>query len=174
VLHLEGVREVHFVTHSLGGLVVRHYLADLARADELPDTYPRVGRIVMLGPPNSGAAIARQLGDSRLFGLVFGVGGGQLAHDWETLEKKLAIPSGEFGIIAGAMGRRLNGNPGLEGRDDLVVRVEETRLDGARDFLVVPAVHSLLMNDPKVQQATRQFLRHGRFMAEPAAESTAD
>ena len=68
----QGVEEVNFVAHSLGNLVVRHYLADLAHRKDLPDGYPNIGRIVMLAPPNQGSALARQLEDNALFRLLLG------------------------------------------------------------------------------------------------------
>ena len=163
---LQGVEQVNFVAHSLGNLVVRHYLADRAQRTELPDGYPSVGRIVMLAPPNQGSALARQLKDQSLFRLLLGAGGRQLTSGWAELEQKLAIPSGQYGIIAASVGRATAGNPVLEGRDDLVVSVEETRLAGAHDFLEVQATHTFLMNSPAARQATLRFLQHGYFVSD--------
>lgn len=165
VANLRGVREVHFVAHSLGNLVVRHYLADLSARKDLPRDYPSIGRIVMLAPPNQGAAVARQLQDNVLFEWVLGAGGEQLSRDWNQLEQKLAIPSGQFGIIAATVGRTGEGNPGLPGPDDLLVRVAETRLAGAQDFLVVKAAHTFLMDSHEVRAATLTFLQHGYFLS---------
>ncbi len=162
---LIGVQEVHFVAHSLGNLVVRHYLADLSRRTDLPHGYPRIGRIVMLAPPNQGAALARQLKDNVLFELVMGVGGTQLSDDWAELEPKLAIPNGQFGIIAATVGRDGEGNPALPGADDLLVRVVETRLPGAHDFLQVTAPHTFLMDSAEARAATLRFLQHGYFLS---------
>jgi hypothetical protein len=90
----------------------------------------------------------------------------QLGVGWETLAQKLSIPSVEFGIIAGGKGDGIGYNPLLEGDDDLVVTVEETRIPGARDFLVVPALHTFMMDDETIQKSTLKFLEHGHFVAE--------
>ncbi len=165
VAHLEGAQEVDFVAHSLGNLVIRHYLHDqMTAGDGRID--PRIKRVVMLAPPNKGAQLAERLKDNPAFKLVFGVSGKQLAEQWRDLQAHLAIPPCEFGIIA-AKGRTwLGSNPLLEGKDDYVVRVEETRLPGARDFLEVPGLHSFIMDQHDVQQATLKFLEHGHFVSE--------
>lgn len=166
VSRLHGVREVHFVAHSLGNLVVRRYLADLSARKAPPRDYPRIGRIVMLAPPNQGAAVARQLQDNVLFEWVLGEGGEQLSRNWADLEQQLAIPEGQFGIIAASVGRTGEGNPALPGPDDLLVRVAETRLPGAHDFLLVKAPHTFLMDTQEVRAATLRFLQHGYFVAD--------
>ena len=78
----------------------------------------------------------------------------------------MAIPPCEFGIIAGGKLTRNGGNPLIEGDDDLIVRVDETRLVGAGDFAVLPVLHMTMMNDPKVQEYTLRFLEYGYFIAD--------
>ena len=82
---------------------------------------------------------------------------------WKTLEPHLGIPECEFGIIAGDPLPAQQGNPLIEGPDDLVVGVSETQLPGARDFLVLPVSHSSIMHDERVQDATLRFLQRGHF-----------
>ncbi len=167
VNELTDAEEVHFVAHSLGNLVIRRYLSD--RSQRKPeDQGPRLGRFVMLAPPNQGAQIAERLHNNKLFQLVFGVSGGQLSGQWTEIEKGLAIPPCPFGIIAGGRGEGGANNPLLTGDDDFVVTVEETRLPGAADFLVVPALHSFFMDDPEVRESTLRFLQHGHFVSEDA------
>jgi len=163
--HLEGVEEVHFVCHSLGNLVVRHYLGDRERKPDEFAAQPRVGRIVMLAPPNHGAELARHVRNNLMFRAVWGASGGELAANWPALEKRLATPLGEFGIIAGGYENDKGRNPLLAGDDDFVVTVEETRLPGAADFLVLPVFHGRIMDDAKVQECTLRFLRHGHFQS---------
>jgi pimeloyl-ACP methyl ester carboxylesterase len=155
------VDEVNFVAHSLGNLVVRRWLA---MREEKQVDLPRVGRMVMIAPPNQGAVMARIWRDNKLFGLVMGPSGKQLAETWEEVEPKLAIPKCEFGIIAGTGGY----NPLLPGDDDWVVSVAETRLAGAKDFATFPDNHGQLLGDERVHEAVAGFLTHGRFA--PAAE----
>lgn len=187
------VEELNFVGHSLGNIVLRHYLADEAaqraaadpafqskrsvpaRSEAPPIDAKPVGdgptpaqrpaprRIVMLGPPNNGAMIAKRLHGTGVFGLVTGRSGEALGGNWDQLVGNLATPSCEFGIVAGGTGDGRGHNPLLPGDDDLVVRVEETKLRGARDFLLVPFRHSQMLAEPKVQEAVLRFLRSGHF-----------
>jgi hypothetical protein len=160
------VTEINFVAHSLGNLVLRHYLGDqtdLATGKQ-PDA--RIKRIVMLAPPNNGAQIAERFRDYTVFKTVWGTSGLELANEWARLTPHLATPACEFGIIAGTRGTTSGNNPLLTGVDDFVVRLDETRLPGARDFLIVPALHGVIMDDPQVQTATLRFLWHGYFLSE--------
>jgi pimeloyl-ACP methyl ester carboxylesterase len=164
---LDGVEEINFVAHSLGNLVVRRYLGEAAQLNPRWNPDPRIKRMVMLGPPNNGAqlagVIAELLNNNELARLVTGPSAWQLAREWETTQKLLGTPPFEFGVIAGGAGNVNGLNPLLEGDDDLVVRVEETRLPGACDFRVVPARHGELVYDPRVQQYTLNFLQGGCF-----------
>ncbi|MEZ6112711.1 MAG: hypothetical protein R3C99_17125 [Pirellulaceae bacterium] len=166
--NLDGVREVSFVAHSLGNLVIRRYLATLkdAPADQRPVF--ELKRVVMLGPPNHGAQLATRFRENSLFRTTWGPAGVLLATDWTEVEPDLALPPCPFGIIAGGCGDDAGYNPLLPGDDDFVVRVEETRLPGAADFLVVPVLHSSMMGNESVQQATIRFLQHGYFVSEEA------
>lgn len=155
VAALDGVERVHFIAHSLGNLVVRRYLSDLKKD---PAGLPKMGRIVMLGPPNQGSRLAELFKDDAIFRSVWGTGGAEIA-DWKKLSKTLAVPQSQFAIIAGGN----KGNPLIKGKDDWVVSVEETKLAGAHDFLVLPVFHSTMMDNVKVQQATMRFLRSGKL-----------
>jgi pimeloyl-ACP methyl ester carboxylesterase len=168
IQHLDGVSETNFVGHSLGNLIVRYYLNDRAQNAALNTAIPRLGRVVMLAPPNNGAQMARRFQDNSLFQTVWGVSGKQLATNWDDLQAHLAVPNCEFGIIAGGKGDQDGRNPLIAGDDDFVVGVDETRLAGATDFLVLPVLHGTIMSDEKVQQCTLQFLRAGFFVGENA------
>lgn len=163
VENLTGVDQIDFVAHSLGNLVVRHYLGDEIERTEGHRPDPRIKRIVMLAPPNNGAKLAQLLGDNKLFKSIAGPTAAELGPQWAALEKHLATPTCEFGIIAGGRGEEHGHNPLLQADDDLIVAVAETKLAGAADFLVVPALHTFMMDEPKVQEATLSFLLHGYF-----------
>jgi len=155
---------VSFVGHSLGNLVVRRWMA-VAAAEDLA----RVHRMVMLGPPNQGADLARMA--ARIWGLAARAEGAarDLVVDWDTVAPGLAVPPCEFGIVAGGKGDDRGYSMFLAGDDDAVVRVAETRLEGAADFLLVPVHHASMMDHPDVQRATAAFLRNGSFPAGPDA-----
>lgn len=156
------VREINFVAHSLGNIVIRHYLADTTNHETGTMGDPRIQRIVMLGPPNNGAALAEKFKGNPLFQVLWGKSGMQLATDFSQLEKRLAIPACEFGIVAGGQGEQ-GRNPLLDGNDDFIVTVEETRLPGSSAFCVVPVLHSFLMDDERVRNEVTTFFREGRF-----------
>ena len=159
-----GVAEINFVGHSLGNIVVRHYLGDAIRSGAGFD--PRISRMVMLGPPNQGSKMARLLKDSFLFQAIAGASGGQLSLGWDHLEPRLATPEFEFGIIAGGQANEDEWNNFmLKGKDDFTVSVQETKLAGAADFLVRPWLHSTIMKQAEVHAATLQFLQHGYFLS---------
>lgn len=160
------VTEINFVAHSMGNLVIRHYLGDCTDAERGRQPDPRIHRIVMLGPPNNGTQMAARVQDNSLFKLLWGDSGVQMASQWAELAPRLATPACEFGIIAGGKGDGSGSNPLVDGDDDLVVSVAETRLPGARDMLVVPTIHSFLMADPDVQQHVLRFLENGYFRSE--------
>ncbi len=163
---LEGVEEIHFVCHSLGNLVVRRYLGEATQPEPQWRVDPRIKRMVMLGPPNHGAQLAIRFKDNDLYGLVTGPSGKQLSRTWDECQKSLATPSFPFGILAGGRGNGLGLNPLVEGDNDLIVAVEETRLAGAADFRLVHCRHSRLMDDPAARQYVLSFLEHGYFTAE--------
>lgn len=156
--------QLSFVGHSMGNIVVRHLIGDLIRANDTA-MLNRIRHVVMLGPPNQGASIAKQLSKTGVFGWVTGQGGMELGPGWESFEARLATPHCPFGIVAGRLPDMGLVNPLVEGEGDFVVSVEETKLAGAADFLEVPRLHSFLMDDPAVQAAVVQFLKTNRFKA---------
>ena len=157
ISHLQGVREISFVCHSLGNLVVRRMIDEYPAPDAI-----QFSRMVMLGPPNLGAQLARRFQNNILFNLAWGKSGKQLAKTWDQLEPHLATPDFDFGVLAGGADSKFT-NPLVEGDDDLIVSVQETRLPGACDFRHVPAIHTLLPSDATVKELTLQFLCHGYF-----------
>jgi hypothetical protein len=158
VASLPQAEHISFVGHSLGNLVVRRWMG-LAPREELA----RVRRVVMLGPPNQGSELARAVsGVGFLAGLAEGAAR-DLVLDWQRVSRDLAVPPCPFGIVAGGKGDDRGFSGLLAGDDDAVVRVEETRLDGADDFLLLPVHHAAMMRHPAVQRATATFLETGRF-----------
>ncbi len=141
-------KRVSFVTHSLGGIVARAVLAEPSWQET---TTPH--RLVSFAPPSTGSAFARALRDTSTFRLVLGQSGQQLAGD-------LAIPEPTIPtlIIAGSQrgGRGLN--PLLDGDDDGVVSVAETRLATEHEHLIVESVHSFVMNEPVAVRRALAFL----------------
>lgn len=154
--------KLHFVTHSLGGIVLRAWVAR-----EQPE---RLGRVVMLSPPNHGSALVDQLGEfSELLGPTgkeLGTGPGSVPSQLN----ELGPVDFELGIIAGSRTLNLLGSWILEGPDDGTVSVESAKLMGMRDFLVVPSSHSFMMFDAEVARQAIYFVRNGQFDAAEQAE----
>jgi pimeloyl-ACP methyl ester carboxylesterase len=178
VNRLDGIEEINFVGHSMGNIVIRCYLGDLARQQPAAQSagdaaanrraVARFHRFVMLGPPNHGARLAETLADNTLFQGIAGEAGQELGRRWPELEKRLATPDFEFAVIAGGTGKAQGYNPLLPGDNDGLVSVETAKLAGARDFAVLPLLHSFIMNDEKAQAYVLHFLKHGCFVSDRA------
>ena len=162
---LEGIEEINLVGHSLGNIVIRRYLAGDTTPPRAWQPDCRIGRIVMIAPPNHGSSTATYLSDNSLFKAVFGKSGRQLGVDWADLERRLATPDVEFGIIAGGFSNQHGFDLFMSGDDDGRISVETTRLAGATDFVVVPALHELIANDARVFELTLRFLTAGYFIS---------
>lgn len=145
---------IHFVTHSLGGLVVRH----LARTRQAVP----VGRVVMIGPPNQGSRLARHLARSRAMRRLAGPIGPLLASPPEEVARVLGPVGFELGVIAGDVPRSVLAG-WLAGPSDGRLLIPETQIEGMRDFVAVRRGHALLMNDTRTIDQTIHFLRHGTF-----------
>jgi pimeloyl-ACP methyl ester carboxylesterase len=154
----------HFVGHSLGCIVTRAALRRCA-PDELPRA--RLGRCVMLGPPNHGSEMALLMRGSRLWRLVYG----ELSfHELAVREgiEALGTPPLPCGVIAGARGDGRGWNPALPGDDDGVVTLDGTHLPGEADHLVLRAVHTVLPWKRETARQVLAFLATGRFARMPA------
>jgi len=158
------VDKVSFVTHSLGGLVLRAALArDPAWRDRVA-----LGPVVMLAPPNQGALIARKLDRWTPARFLLGPSFADLA-DGEALPA--ALPDEVvLGIVTGGCCAGRGYNPLLPGDDDGIVTVGETPLDGSDAVLRVEALHSFIAEDADAIAAIRGFLDHGRLG--PAAQTS--
>ncbi len=155
---LPGEPIVDFVAHSMGNIVIRHALNDWKKLGDPMHALKRMHRMVMLGPPNQGATIAKRLAKTGLFGVIAGQGGLDLGRDWDQLQSNLAIPEFPFAIVAGRHSGPLSKHPLVEGDNDLVVSIEETHLEGAAVEIEVPVLHSFLMDSKEVQQKVIAFL----------------
>jgi hypothetical protein len=147
-------RPLHFLTHSMGGIVLRH-LVRTCRP-------PGLARVVMLGPPNRGSQLASRLRRSWVFRLATGPAGQQIGAEPDSVPNQLGPVDFELGIIAGTTALDPFGLL-ISGANDGKVSLDETRVDGAADWLVVRRAHALLINDPNVLAQAVHFLHHGRF-----------
>jgi pimeloyl-ACP methyl ester carboxylesterase len=146
---------VHFVTHSLGGLVVRGVIARHRPA--------ALGRVVMLAPPNHGSEWVDRFGSLSLFRMILGPTAVELGTAPQGFPQRLPPPDYEVGVIAGTTSYRLGADSVLGGANDGTVSVASTRLDGMTDFATVEESHTFIMRSDTVAELVRTFLRAGRF-----------
>ncbi len=146
---------IHFVTHSLGGIIARELAASGAITN--------FGRVVMLSPPNEGSEVVDKLGHLWLFRAWNGPAGSELGTGPESLPQRLGPARFRVGIITGT--RTINPFLSLliPGTDDGKVSVDRARLEGMADFIVLPASHPFIMNRKDAIRQTIQFLRSGSF-----------
>jgi len=149
-------RAVCAVTHSMGGVIVRH----------LHDPRIRWQRIVMLAPPNRGSQLAAALTKNAVFRWYYGPAGAELADGahWPEPPAPFAVIAGTRGLAltnptSWTMGRRFSAGV----KHDGTVAVDETRLDGMAAFAEIDATHTWIMNDPRVQSLVVRYLTEGSF-----------
>lgn len=150
-----GAVAVHFVTHSLGGILVRSYLARHNVSD--------LGRVVMLGPPNQGSEVVDKLGSLWLFKKINGPAGSEVGTDRNSTPNKLGPANFCVGVIAGNRSINWINSLMIPGNDDGKVSVERTKLAGMTDHIIIRATHPFLMRNRTAIRQTIQFLRTGRF-----------
>lgn len=148
--------KVHFVTHSLGGILVRSYYKR--------HPLERLGRVVMLGPPNQGSEVVDELGFWWMFRELNGPAGGELGTGSDSTPNKLGPVNFELGVIAGDRSINWINSSMIEGRDDGKVSVERSKVAGMKAHVVVHATHPFLMKDKTAIAHTIRFLKTGEFV----------
>ena len=146
---------VHFVTHSMGGILVRQYLAH-HRVDNL-------GRVVMLGPPNKGSEVVDNLRDVPGFRFFHGDAGLELGTGEASVPNQLGQADFDLGIIAGTRTVNLILSSMISGANDGKVSVESTRLEGMNDHIEMEATHPFMMSNDAVIEQVIHYLETGRF-----------
>lgn len=144
----------HFVGHSLGGIIIRRYLAD--------ETPSRLGRVVLLAPPSRGSELAEWLREFPVAAEILGPAGRSLGTGDEDVPASLPPPAYEMGIVAGNRSINPLGSAMIPGPDDGVVGLERTRVAGV-PVLVLPRSHSFIMNSRHAADAVIGFLHTGSF-----------
>lgn len=150
-----GAKTIHFVTHSMGGILVRNYLAH--------NKLPELGRVVMLAPPNNGSPVVDKLKNNFAFVWLNGPAGRQLGTGKDSLPKKLGPVDFNLGVIAGDRSVNLLLSQMIPGPDDGKVSIAGTKVEGMKDHLVVHATHPFIMKNRQVIHQTIAFLQNGQF-----------
>lgn len=146
---------IHFVTHSLGGILVRHYFQDHGLEN--------IGRVVMLGVPNHGSEIVDHCRDKWWFKFVTGPSGQELGTAPASLPNSLKPLDLEVGIIAGCKSSDPWFSPLFAAENDGKVSVVSARLDEMKDFRIVRRGHTFMTNSREVRRQVVSFLKTGMF-----------
>lgn len=148
-------RPVSFVTHSMGGIVVRQLASSGA--------VPNIGRVVMLAPPNHGSELVDDFGHWWIFRRINGPAGNELGTREDSVPVRLGPANFEVGILMGDRTMNPLMSAFLPDRDDGKVTVKSARLDGMKDFLVIPATHMFIMRNRQAIAQALRFLATGSF-----------
>ncbi len=151
-----GASRIHFVTHSIGGILLRYAHANAPIED--------IGRVVMLAPPNQGSEIVDKTRNIPGASLVGGRALLQLGTDEDSIPAQLGPVDFELGVVAGTGTMNPWMSAMLPNPDDGKVSVARTRVDGMSDFLVVEDNHHYIVEDELVISNTRAFLKTGEFL----------
>lgn len=152
----ENTNRVHFVTHSMGGILLRQYLSS--------QSIDKLGYTVMLGPPNKGSEVVDKSKDWWFFEALNGPAGTQLGTDSDSVPQQLPQANFKVGIIAGERSINWLLSSLIPGSDDGKVSVERTKLEGMVDHLVMPVTHPMMMRNKRVIEQTKAFLKNGKFL----------
>ncbi len=147
---------VHFVGHSLGGLLIRAYLDSI--------TLKTLGRVVLIGSPSKGTPFVDRFRDAWWLKLI-GTAAISLGTDDKSFPKTLRPPYYPVGIIAG-ISTTINNDDFIPGEDDGIVPVESTKIEGMKDFILLEVSHSALPKNEMVAQQVIEFLKNGKFLKE--------
>lgn len=157
-----GATQIHFVTHSLGGILLRY----------AHDTTPIVdiGRVVMLGPPNHGSEMIDIARDWPGAELVSGEAGLQLGTDANSVPSQLSPVDFQLGVVAGIGTINPLMSDMLPSPNDGKVSVASTVAMGMIDFIVIDASHHYMTEDETIIQNTVSFLQTGAFLSLPTEQ----
>jgi hypothetical protein len=147
---------VHFVTHSLGGIILRQHLEH--------NTITNLGRVVMLAPPSRGSEVPDKLGHLEPFQWINGPAGNQLGTGTNSHPLRLKAPDFELGIIAGD--RTINPILSLliPGPDDGKVSLNRVKPKVYTDYFQLHATHTFIMRNRTAIEQTIHFLEYGYFL----------
>lgn len=151
----EAATRVHFVTHSLGGILIRHIQATAP--------IPKLERVVMLSPPNRGSEVVDKIGHWWLFRKINGPAGQQLGTRSDGFINKLPAIDFDCGVLTGDRSINWINSLMIQGKDDGKVSVASAQIEGVTSFKAVHATHPMIMKNQSVIKEAISFLKTGAF-----------
>ncbi|MDP1667031.1 MAG: alpha/beta fold hydrolase [Methylobacter sp.] len=152
---VKDVKKIHFLTHSMGGILLRDYLAN--------QTIDKLGRVVMLAPPNQGTEIMDKLAGWRLFYTLSGPAVLQLGTDNNSVPNRLGPVNFQLGVIAGDKTVNPLFSWLIPGVNDGIVSISRAQVAGMKDFIVMPYSHPFIMRRKAVIEQALHFIQQGTF-----------
>ena len=145
---------LHFVGHSLGGLVIYRFF------ERFPRQPP--GRVVFLGTPSVASRAAVQASHIQLIANLMGK---PVAEELlQPQDRRWTLADRQLGIIAGTQALGIGQILAQFEEDcDGTIAVSETRMPGATEHISLPVSHAGMLVSPRVARQTGAFLQHGRF-----------
>ncbi len=147
---------VHFITHSMGGILVRYYLEN--------NEINNLGRVVMLAPPNQGSQVVDKLKNVPGYKLLNGPAGMQLGTDANSIPMQMGPVEFDLGVIAGSRTFNVLLSQFLPNPDDGKVSVENTKVEGMKAFITLPVTHTFMMKSKTVIDQAVNFIKTGKFL----------
>ncbi len=153
--HVPADAPIHFVTHSMGGILARYYIKSHR---------PRhLGRVIMLAPPNQGTEMSDFLQGTGLFEHFFGPAGTQLGTNEKSITHELGPVDYEVGVVMGSISLNPIASAVVDGDDDGLVSHQRSKVEGMKDSILIPAAHSFIMYSDEAAHQIVHFLSTGRF-----------
>ncbi|MDY0315302.1 MAG: putative lipase [Bacteroidales bacterium] len=151
---------VSFVTHSMGGLVVRNML----KYSGTDLSFPKIFRIVMIAPPNRGADIADFFKNTKLIKKMLGPNVEKMTTDSTSYANQLPIPiNTELGIIVGESKYKAGYNWFIGRKNDGLLIPERVFLGNEKDVAICNYSHLGVVKNKKPRKLVLEFLKHGNF-----------
>ncbi len=150
-----GAKQIHFVTHSMGGILVRQYLQS--------NHLPQGSKVVMLSPPNQGSKLSEKFGESWWYQWAAGPAASSLTQKESGIINQLREVSEPVGIIAAYREWSLWPDSWLPQPNDGTIAVESMRLSEMDDFILMNSGHATMRYQDDIQRQIRHFLVNGYF-----------
>ena len=150
-----GAEQIHFVSHSMGGIVVRQYLQN--------NHLPLGSKVVMLSPPNQGSELSEKFGDASWYQHIVGPAGASLSKKEGGIISRLKAVKEPVGIIAAYRGWSVWPSAWLPEPNDGTVSVESMKLAEMNDFVLINDGHAMMRFNMDIHQQIRYFLAKGEF-----------